>query len=508
MQALLGALINLLQFLAAAVPGSWKPDRPAKDYLPDIDELKLAMTTAANREPLINSLLTTVKDRWTRAEAKGLITKLNRVREVEEEMSQPGATQPIPDVGEVTDSGGSTNEVQYFREYLLLDATGENSTKPGRDLVTGTTPVADVITSRDKAVEAVINLRRLDDVLIRALSCQATADATGTPLPQVLAMYRVEGDMNVPPSTESIALGVPSAVTSAKTSLDSDPDISHLVLLLNFDRAVVVSGHILKVLALQLWFVQIGGLDLVGQIKTGRWGFQEWSKSNWSSVGHPQAGYAFDRWDAMFNQLKMETRDTGTSSALMITPDDSEGLISGILQEAVMHQRALARVKTLLEFEEIAADGAPHKNTLPSGHPLKNTKLTPGMSYLHYHSGEKQMKAIMISAVVYASTTSGLSYSSLRSAIINDPDFAFWVAGWLASPDPGDPNAPSRIRIATTDELVAEWPRLALWLREDDNLGLLCQFVETAGGSEWPSWKEHRGNLSRYMLLSDYYSRL
>ena len=368
-----------------------------------------------------------------------------------------------------------------------------------------------------------MNLRRLDDVLIRTLSAQDAALATGTSLSSVLAMYRVEGDMNVPLSHASLQQAIPPGITDASTHLNPTPDISRLVWLADPAKLAahgLATDEQIREFALAEWFVQIGGLDQVGRLPTPRRRpFTDWSAGNWlkavgvgSGRGPAEADriaeayvHAAMRWDALIATMNLERISTSLSTAIMVTPLNSQQLISGILQEAVMLQRAYGKAESLL----------PH----PTGSFANNaTDLTPGMSYLHFHAGDdrENTRRILMSALIAVSSSAGSRFKELRRATVSlnvkelkdkseEIDRQEMVRRDLLAAPAQKAMAEQEIaRLATEMWMIA-----SAWLEADANrLTLLSDFIETAGSGVWGSWSQHRENLSRYNLLREYYERL
>ncbi|MFZ5816420.1 MAG: hypothetical protein ACOY93_14155 [Bacillota bacterium] len=500
MQALVQALVAALQALMGAV--SIGPDEGPEAYLPTQAKLKARLNDPAVRQSMVTDYLAEVQGRWQRADAAGLIAKLGRVRTEHAKMkSDPGTVKPIPHLPQ--------NDVAFFFEHLATDNTNESggrANKLGRDLVLGTRTVAQVTGTADEAVRAIMNLRRLDDLLTRILSASAVSQATMTPIAEVLALYRVEGDMNAPPSTASLTRGIPSGTQDAISIVNPAPNLRHLVFLAGpgatvgslIDFSTATDAEI-REFALAIWCLQIGGLDVVAQLpRPWRNNFAAWSAQNWTAAGYPvgtpaQARQAAEqRWDQLVNNMDVARPHSGASQAVMVTPANPSALVTGILQEAVMLQRAMGKAERLL------GPGLPA--------PLAGTELTRGMAYLFYHAGDQQShhhgqtQALLTRAMLAAFDAPGVRYGPLRSAILND----MTVASHIAQLRP----VKKMSHAAALPVLRSGWPKVQQWLRQSNHLDLLSDFVESVDGNVWSSWTEHRGNLSRYNLLLDYYRRV
>lgn len=476
-------LLVVLQQLAAQLGlTDLAPGAPAESFLPNRAGLLAALSSPGARTAHVTSYLGKVRLRWDPLVLDGTIAKLGRARTRDHTMkSDPTAVQPL--------AGLPQNDVAAFYDRFALDLAGDNANRLGRDLLLGTKTVAEVTGTAARAADAILNLRRLDDVLVRVLAARHAAVLTTTPLEWVLAMYRTEGDLNAPPSVDSLRDGVPSGTVDAKTSLNPRPDLTHLVWLADPAHLAGMSDAAIREFALLSWFVQIGGLDEVGGLASPRAdSFTTWSSANWIAVGlFPAAGAvsrtaARARWDSLLATLELSRPAAGGVTAVMVAPRDPRLLISGILQEAVVLQRRLGKAEDLV-------------SGLPAAHGL--APLTPGMSYLRYHAGVEQFKAILVSAAIVASGTAGPRYAPLRAAIRTDPALESLV----------DASRPL-VAAMTMAELVLEWPTLEAWLRVGGHLALLGDFVESAPAGVWDSWKDHRGNLSRYNRLVDYYRRV
>lgn len=508
-----GSHISVSASPTALVQRSILPVEPPEAYLPDAADLltRLNLLDAAGRQAFVTPLLMSVQAHYVRAEAAGVIPMLAQARVAETKM----ATSPVQPV-----SGLPQNTPGSFRENVMLDAGGAASTELGRKLVKKEITAIAVSATGPSATEAVMNLRRLDDVLTRILSAKAAADQTGTPLAQVLAMYRTEGDLNAPPSTASLAAGVPSGTHDATTSLSpTTPEISHLVWLI--DAAIVGSTTdlALRELALASWFVQIGGLDEVGGLASPRQlTFAAWSSANWlRAMGLDASGAspadrrmrddaaveADTRWTTLLNNTEISRpgSDTGLSTAVMVTPKSPEIMVAGILAEAVMRQRALGKTTSLVGAVKLTGPGS---------------QMTAGLSYLHYHAGTEQMQQILASGAIAAAGTTGPRYSHVRSAMQGSLDTAVLRAK-MSKVDGntaklrGPVSAAEKATLETENTtLKAEmWALVVTWVTADPTrLAALGEFIETASTSQWSAWQEHRGNLSRYNVLQAYYALL
>jgi hypothetical protein len=200
------------------------PNLRPRDLLPQPASLtaQLEGTSRPDRAARVQAYLDEVKQHWTAAQNQGLISILDRVRSAEVEM----ATSPVQPA-----QGLPNNKPRSYCEHLLIDATGTNATRLGRDLVTGAAKVADQIETGAKAAAAILQLRRLDEAVNRMLTAKRAAQVAGVTLARALTLWRVEGDMILPPSRSSIAEGIPSGRSDVTTMLNLwHPDFSNEVL--------------------------------------------------------------------------------------------------------------------------------------------------------------------------------------------------------------------------------------------------------------------------------------
>ena len=459
------------------------PVEPITTYLPDEAELaaELGAVSAAARATRVTAYRDQVATTWARANAAGLLPDLGRVRAREGEMAT-SAVQPTP--------GLSDSRPTFYREHLMLDAGLTTGNRVGRDLVIRAIMPASVSGTGARAANAIVQLRRLDDVLRRALTAQSVSTATGIPIEEVLAMYRVEGDMAMPPSRASLAAGIPAGRTDAATSLNPTPDISHLVVAIDPVRVSGWTDDKIKEFGLTVWFVQIGGLDQVGGLPYPREGpFATWSNNNWRRAGRTTDTLAAARlrWSNAKTTVDVVRQPSagGGSTAVLAQVNNPEALVAAVLTEAALLHKRLRSIEDFL-------------GPLPAGHARAGTELSSAMGYLRYHAGTGNMQSIVLSGLVGASRAAG---TPIRMAI--DADVALSaIVTLLRATIAGMDGA------AVQAAAITAWPTINTWMAAPGNMELMSTFIETAGAGEWSGWGEHRGNLSRYRVLTEYYRGL
>jgi len=53
------------------------------------------------------------------------------------------------------------------------------------------------------------------------------------------------------------------------------------------------------------------------------------------------------------------------------------------------------------------------------------------------------------------------------------------------------------------------WTNILAWVNSDAaNITRLCDFIENCDHDQWPWYNLHRANMSKFMLLQDFYRRL
>ena len=391
---------------AAAAPAIQRlPIKPAEEaaaYIADEDELRdrLAAMTAAQRQGLLGFVLTQVRHNWARADSLSLIEMLERVPAADLAMSTQ-SVQPL--------AGLPRNAPEQYEHLLVLPDLG-------RRLVVNDVTVESVTDTAESAVQAITALRRANDVLTRVLSAHEVARATGTPIADVLALSRVEGNLAVPPSLGSLEAGVPSGTSDAEAWINPTPDLSHLVWLVGPQHVAHLDDVGIREKALAQWYVRIGGLDEVDLLPSPkRESFGAWS-SDWLAAtdGVPSPGSSIEeavaRWDRQLENLevrRVRSTGTGTSEAVMVAPQNSETLISGVLEEAVMRHRAGGKVVALL-------------GALPSG--ATDPDLSASVAYLQFNAGVVGLRRALTSATIAASRTRGSRYAELRAEIVGRID--------------------------------------------------------------------------------------
>lgn len=478
------AVIRILDFIAAQLADiDFLPPAPFEQYVPTTNGL-----TEANIDAVLNTYLAAVRSRWQEASMAGLISLIDQAKVKATQMASPSARQPIP--------GFEDTKPEQFEFRLDLNITTGTARRNalGRTLASGLGTIPGTLPDK---IDALRQLRRVDDVLIRVLAVKQASVATGVSMAEAMALYRTEGNLDVPAGFHSLLGLIPSDSPTALSFLVHMPPhpvsdsrmFPHLVWFsrhsgtyLGFTIAFPPSGAAatfnLKEPALIDWMLQLNGLDDLQKLygnaqrpsRPMRDDFAVWSQKNWTHAGVKSTmTAAAARWDSLVNNLEATPVTTGQTAAFLVTPKVPVTFVAGVLAEGLMLMRA-------------------------SG----GTDL---FRYLVYHAGKEQAIAIMIRGLIAALKTTGTRYKPLRDAIIADKAFNSKLV-----------KLTSKVELETDTkraiaELISALSEFERWLSVDSDLKvpLMSDFLETAG---WPSWKEHRGNLSRFLQLLDYYRRV
>lgn len=482
------ALLELLKYLRAQIEleFNFRPPEPVDPFVPRAAGLGPPVDAGV----VLQAYLAEVKGRFSRATAE--IGKLANARAMAVAVRNPPAVQPI--------RGLPNNAPAHFEERLLLDIqAGGGRNSLGAGLAAGS---VDPATVADK-VDAIAQLRRADDVVIRVLAARHAAGLTGRPIHEFLALHRVEGNLDVPPSTDSLDLGVPSASAEAPTSIfyyvrKADQSIvwPHLIWLstalgkygrefIEFPPVAPKTEFDVKEPAVIDWAVHLCGLDQLQKLyllgrKPGQEmtvAFGAWSDSNWKKARLSSTpAEAEKRWASLVDNLALKEVPTAGSGVIRAAPKDPVKFAGGLLAEAQAMLLA----------------------TRQAG----NTVDMP-MSYYLYHAGSDNAILHLARALVEVHAKAPAGFRLLVDEIRADAAFAAKLKELR------------KVRtIQSTNRVLAE-----LWsIREDTiawidakiptRFNLIAKFFENADMDTWNTWTEHRGNLSRYMVLLDYYQRL
>jgi hypothetical protein len=490
---ILGLPGMLAQLLIAAVPGpsaagpSFAPPLPASRYLPSAETVLALVKPVArsDRATVIGDIRDDVLVHWNACDVAGLIAVLKRVRTAEN-----AALTALPTVPAILPGIAASRIVPTFlRERLMLDGRA----KVGADLVIGAMTPSEAAATPASTTTAVLSLRQLDDVLSRALAVERAAVATGGERALVLALYRVEGGLGMPPSAGSIGARIPSGTANESSSLSGGADISQLVWVSNTKAVTTLpdaGGE-----ALISFVLQLAGLDVISGKTWAQ--YQQWTRDTWAagSGSAPDPAGAAARVTLLKGALTVvKTNLTGVagSDVFVAAVRDPIALTATALGDGVQLLRANRSVASFF--------GVAH---LPAGAP---TDLSEGMAYLRYNAGDEQARSVLASAVLAAAGTTRAQWAGLRTRI--DAAFRAHLTSASAAGDAATSGLTDRREIARLRS-EAVWPVMEPWLERAGNLAALEEFVNQAGGDEWSTgWFAIRANVARFRVLLAYYRKL
>jgi hypothetical protein len=286
-------ILELLQLMRAQMGNvyyDFRPDGDVTQYVPTKEELM----ASPNLDATFHAYLAELQVSYRRLDASGLLGMVLRASALDATVK---ATHPVAPLHGI-DKGAP----KQFDDRLILNSPNgaSSATITGFGLVAGDIDPA-TITSTDAKVEALVQMRRVDDIFIRVQAAQQAAAMINRPVAEVMALYREEGNLGVPPSTASLARMIPSDAPAERTSMPFYHDIwPHLVWLAKSDIVYnglpmhyISSGSHFKDLAIVDWFLQICGLDELQMfyIRRGPTSMQDmftvYSQQNWTDAGIP-----------------------------------------------------------------------------------------------------------------------------------------------------------------------------------------------------------------------------
>ena len=472
------------------LPAVIKPRAGAAAFLPAPAALKRELTRLSrpDRAARIEAWRTVVQAEYDAAAAAGRLALLARVGPAETAQAS-SRVQPIP--------GLPGNAPGVYRYRLDLDAL--DGTAVGRDILKGVMTVAAAARGPQLAMQAIVGLRLAHDVLLRIRIAQQTVAATGATLAEVLALYRTEGDLGVPPSQASLDAGVPPATFKEGSSIGPTavPDFSTGVWLADpaAFAGVMDSAGALDV-ALAEYFLQLAGLDDAARTAAAARSrfidaYQGWTYRVWKDARVDNIGLALRRW--------LDVKAAG----LLRTLSDSSGrnlawavdILDPALFAGIVAGDGVQLLRGRLSDVSLLLGSGPN----PAG---TATTLPPSMRYLVYNLSQQKARLALFSGLVAASRTRRRRWAALRRALAAQPGLVPRIQA--LAPRLSHLRDDAAVTAADRDLWLVVQP----WLRQPGRLELLADWLEHAGAGDWTGWQTPRGNVSRYLLLLDYYGRL
>jgi hypothetical protein len=491
-------------------------------------------------QPLLTTYLAQVQPRHDELVASGLFERLRVLVAIEAGfLADP--TRPRPDPKLPQASAGDPGR------RLRVPPIGASGSELGFALLTGQQSV-DSLNLVD-ARRAVAELRNADNVCIRVLAARRAALRLGLPVAEVLALYRTEGDLQVPVSLPSVDQLIPSTEPSPATSLaETGPLIRQMVFLAKateLQKGKLAAEAASR--AMEVWLLQLAGLDHLSRrifpLALTPKLLPQLARFSAANAARVPAVATLDglvgatqRWQSLDAGLRAflvrphadgsreamsispSEPDLEADDAVLVAPADPVDFVARVLAEGAAYLRRLGTADDVLMSDgDTPGPDDPDPPALPAGHPLRGEFLGHGLAYFRYNlqvgaRTGSPYQAGMISAVANAAASTNPVYQELRDAIngsdqlreiarqldfiTGEKDAALikdlWWANYLA-PALRDPVHPERAR-------------------------LLAQFVATATTADWsrrsfarprPGGKgSPRGNASRYQQLLNFYSRI
>ena len=485
-----------------------KPDEPASKYLPNWAEHPSKMTrlSESERKQKIIYYKKLVLISWEKLKALRLSELLMDATNISKnEMSEGTPLQ------------GLSESVPEKFGYLLkinnpkVPGNTEYVTSIGFSLITGT-PVIDgdktnmvtytvenMAKSGPLTSDAIKSLRGLDDVFKRVLIAHEVAEKANVSIQEVLAIYRREGNLNVPPSHSEISKGIPSGENNAPTKMENI-DTTNNVVLLNKVSIDSFGWNVEKIkeYALMTLTVQIGGLDQIGflatKFKLDAFGnyeyesngdkkrefdnskfmnianlFAKWSNTNWKLAGfdHDTKADAKLRWEEIVKNLKLSVRDGSSSKAYLIAPKNAQKFVTDIMLEVSILHKSYSNPDIIAKKLDKSF----------------SKKWSPATSYMIYHKGTPEAPKVFRSALRAAAKCKSTDrlFMKLKSET-------------------------SKIKN------INSWESIQKWLNDDpERFDLLINFVENAGDKDWAEsggWPAFRKSARWIKTLNMYYGKV
>jgi hypothetical protein len=305
----------------------------------------------------------------------------------------------------------------------------------------------------DEATNIIKDLSAFEAFLIRVISSETAAVASGVDLAEVLAFFRAEGNLSIPSSIYSLEEKIPPIDTLEKFFLSPPkPNFEKVIWVMEKDTFSnsKYGPYSFKSLSLIHYFLILLGFDTVSRYLWSEGKFVSFSSDNWSKAGKDGSpDKARVRYQELMDNFEAEEVEVSGTKILISVPKNLLKFVSMLLTEAMMYYMA-------------------------------NLDESKYIRYLVYHAGESQYYQILFSAIESAKATNGPRYANLRTTLEN---------------------------ITIVPSIPISGPFRA-WFDIQDNRNYLEDFISTAGQTVWKYWMKHRAGLSRFNVLLDYYNKL
>ena len=507
-------------------PTTLIPDRPASAYVPNPEWLRDEIAAGRIRgTDLIEQMRGSLKPRWAAFDAHG--DGFSRLSNIKAQSNAAVAAFHPPSRFDSVWSNLA------FRLDVKLDTTARGGRVTAEELLTAddtnfATKLDRITDTPERAAEAIVMLRRIDDVLTRITVARRAAEATGRPLAEVLALYRREGSLCVFPSEASLLQGIPAWVRDndppkasqrARDPFPSEPsliglvdrpDFTYLTWLADPDKATGRAGgaSIERYALATAFLVQSAGLDKVG----GQWDparivdiFAKLSAEWWDLAGMApglrraeREADARTRWETMEGELVLTRNFRGLSGSEppvhKIAPRNPEALIAAALTEGVAFFDFHRKASTLTGTDT-------------------NKTFGPALTAARYncHATPRLVPGLIVSALFSAQDRQS---SPLWDAFKNDNAFLAFLKGVKEHARKGKTSAhrQSLQEEAASVALERVRPELGNWLLAGNNRDLLDDYIRTTGKDVWGGYAI-KGSSPRtyawsFVQLSNFYASI
>jgi hypothetical protein len=505
-----------------------------KRYLPTVvstSELFVAFTPA-QRELAIRQRLAKVRtDRNYLAESATSagfnLSVLDRIAKVETSFK---ASRPFnPPLTGITgasdlswllqpDRGDTTVNGEQFRTLRAHTLLRQEEGMP----VANRVDLSTVCEGPSAAASLLVELRRLHDVYSRFAVALRTHLETKEPVPRILALWRTEGDLNVPPSMASVKgtdvpsvagelVELPSGRSNWRYHLGCDTPHFYTVVWLarrhsfeyespecqQVDLTTEDNAHYLAnaqfhfgIMGLDILFIPRyrDELHALPGSSSPYMTQEEWMARNWQQPGQSldaaksAAKAAYDaRYQSLVLEERLEEQPTSNPPAWVwvVAPGDPISYTAGIVGEGARYLGRMIRKYPFL---------------------ITTTPLPESLGYLTYHVGPHKVKAVFASALAASRTGNSAHAKALRASM-------------TAVQVPNLKNVLDQIKASNTEQAInVAWNNWATVLQpvvqSGQTLQRIADYVLRASETEWRAYTDIRRNTIRYKRLLDFYTEL
>lgn len=481
-----------------------KPPGNAGDYLPEEGELEGKVgDSPEQRRVFIVKFLTEIYPVYKELEEEKILYQIMGVSDHTSKKETLDKVAPIPsspamqfegadvkteygdkgariELDPFSDYENGINMLEEFHQYKKGEIGEEYNDIKIEDFIIN----AKATIKKDTA-DAIMELRKISNVLNRVYSAYKVSqdEQVGLSLPEVLALYRQEGNMDIPSSMESIKSGIPTGKYDSASIVGTSPapedkiEMSHMVLILNKNHGLGMgSDAVIKLRALKLYINHLAGLDVIhkqGNID----GLAKWSVNNLidaEKIEESEKAKAIEDykiiWTAQVENIEVKRKGDG----IIVAPKNPTMLVSGALKEASIFLERYQQEDRV--FGEEKSKNVPEELPLP-------------LAYMQFNSSKianlDRPKVLIKSALRNAKNSTSDRFDILRTELKalgtnvgNFDEIKKWLLG----------QAPYEVSGANN-----RWD-------------LTMDFMEHAGKKDWGNnWAKIRGNASLLRSQVEFY---